>query len=352
MKSDIIFSFVLPVYNIEEYLKPCFNSIEKQMFPKENFEVIIIDDCSTDSTKKISQEFGQASACQIQVLSTRENGGPGRARDLGVHTAKGQWLLFVDGDDFISADYLSTLSRILDDRKSKSTTDIISFNWAYNDKDSFIPKCEKKDLIYINTEKNERIHNFLSMKMDGSVIFTAINKQLITNNQITFCNGFHEDVDYIFKVYFHAEEVAYTNKIIYFKNNRNFSIVNTISSKHLDGYLRAWKGVGDYCKSQSCNREWSNYQISFLSGITGAIAVQILKILEFSHNPHEKSELYHYLYDKSKNLFPKFLKAVNLPNSTRYDKITNLFLKEFSEINQSFSQIQTFESNISKILFT
>lgn len=110
-------SVVIPVYNVEKYLGRCLDSVLAQDY--NNIELICVDDCSTDNSLSILRKY-ESQYANIRVLSSNENGGLGAARDLGLANVSGSYVLFIDSDDYISSDYVSTYLNALE-----SDTDIV-----------------------------------------------------------------------------------------------------------------------------------------------------------------------------------------------------------------------------------
>ena len=104
------FSIIVPVYNLASYLRECLDSIRSQSFS--NFEVICIDDGSTDASPSILDEYARLDA-RFRV-SHQPNGGVSRARNFGLSVAKGDWICFVDGDDLLSAMWLEVSNRLIE----------------------------------------------------------------------------------------------------------------------------------------------------------------------------------------------------------------------------------------------
>ena len=105
MQTTPIVSVIVPVYNVEKYLKKCIESIIEQDYS--NLEIIIVDDGTPDNSGKIADEFA-AIDNRIKVIH-KENGGVASARNVGIASAKGEFILFVDSDDWISKDHVSHL---------------------------------------------------------------------------------------------------------------------------------------------------------------------------------------------------------------------------------------------------
>lgn len=105
MVENPLVSVIIPVYNVKNYLRQCVRSIIAQSYT--NIEIILIDDGSTDGSGAICDEMCHEEK-RVRVFHI-ENGGPGRARNIGVEKSRGQWILFVDSDDFISPVYIHIL---------------------------------------------------------------------------------------------------------------------------------------------------------------------------------------------------------------------------------------------------
>lgn len=104
MNDNPIFSVIVPCYNSIGLLERGINSLERQSF--QNFEIVFVDDCSTDSTYDYLLNYKSESVLNIQVLKNKKNSGPGEARNFGIREAKGQYIAFMDSDDWYEDDYL------------------------------------------------------------------------------------------------------------------------------------------------------------------------------------------------------------------------------------------------------
>ncbi len=102
-------SVIVPVYNVEKYLDKCLKSILLQDFS--DFELILVDDGSTDNSGKICDDFALKDS-RIKVVH-KENAGPSVARNVGTSVSKGEYITFIDSDDYVDRDYLSILYKSL-----------------------------------------------------------------------------------------------------------------------------------------------------------------------------------------------------------------------------------------------
>lgn len=109
-KEMIKYSFIVPVYNVERYLKRCLDSIIAQTY--HDYEAILIDDGSTDSSGQLVDEYALIYPDKMRVIH-QKNAGLGGARNTGIEAAKGEYLIMVDSDDYISERMLETVDRYL-----------------------------------------------------------------------------------------------------------------------------------------------------------------------------------------------------------------------------------------------
>ena len=104
--NECLVSVIIPVYNIEQHLQECMDSVLKQSL--KNIEVICVDDGSTDGSGKILDEYGKCDR-RIKVIH-QENAGPGSARNTGLQYARGRFLIFLDSDDWFELDFLESIT--------------------------------------------------------------------------------------------------------------------------------------------------------------------------------------------------------------------------------------------------
>ena len=326
----MLFSIIIPVYNSESYLYDSINSAVCQNTKnKFSYEVIVVDDCSTDDSINIAKTF--SSRKNYYILSTGKNSGPGIARNVGFDRSSGKYILFLDSDDYLDVNALSKLynTLVLDGFNS----DLIAYNWKYltnkklkdNDSDG-----GRRDIDSLLSKEGDLVNNYLSMKMDGSVIYTLIKRSVITENNIRFCCGYHEDIDYIFKLYYFSNGIIYMSDRIYYKRRLNSSITGHITKKHIVGYIRAWKEIFDFiCIEASHKKLINEYIVNFRSGLTGAIAILVIAISKL--NCKNPVYLFHLLYKQYINNFVNnetYVKYIQpLPNITYYDKVSVCFIK-------------------------
>ena len=146
MKSKV--SIIVPVYNVEKYISRCIESLCNQDYP--NYEVIIVDDGSPDNSPSIVDELKSKYEC-VKVIH-KANGGVSSARNAGLHAADGEWIMFVDGDDWVDSDYVSYFVSLVLDYKTEIGMNIN--NYSHNNQksrnNSYSITAEKAiELIYL-----------------------------------------------------------------------------------------------------------------------------------------------------------------------------------------------------------
>lgn len=197
-------SIIIPVYNKEKYIRDCINSILAQTFT--NFEIIIINDGSTDNTIKILKSFKDS---RIKLINTNNNG-VSTARNIGINHASGQYIIFVDGDDTITPDYCE---RIVDDIIKYGCPDLLIFGLTKiypsgNTKiinpytDGIIKISEFQHSFMTETSEKEGIYGYICNK--------AIKRKIVNEYDIKFNPEIKlaEDFDFWLSVYSAISSIA------------------------------------------------------------------------------------------------------------------------------------------------
>lgn len=139
-------SIVIPVYNVEEYLHDCFYSVMNQKYT--NLQIIAVNDGSTDNSLNILNEFSRQDK-RIEVYS-KKNGGLSDARNFGLKHIKGDYISFVDSDDVIDKDMISTLVNNIENYDADIS--VCGYTFVFNDK-KFV-KDKSCEVVVLNSEKS------------------------------------------------------------------------------------------------------------------------------------------------------------------------------------------------------
>lgn len=189
-------SIIVPVYNVEKYLKRCIDSILNQSF--ENFELILVDDGSTDNSGKIVDEY-EGIDKRIRVIH-KENGGQGSARNRGLDIAKGNYIGFVDSDDWIHRDMYKYMYKFI----TEDDTDIVQVGHDIVKEYISDEKCNLSDIKVICIDNI--IDKFTDCNSFEILPFIFPVNKLYKKEiwkELRFSEGkFAEDLRIIYKIYF------------------------------------------------------------------------------------------------------------------------------------------------------
>lgn len=332
-KAPLI-SIIIPVFNIETELGDCLESIARQTFSAENFEVIIVDDKSTDASRQIGANYCAAHT-NSTLLKRDSSAGPGMARNTGLDYARGEYILFLDGDDFLAPWALSSLAQSV----CKEKPDLVTYNWSYcqtleqalnSAPESY--QALRRDLNKISSDTDSMTRRYLSMQCDGSVIYTIGKRALFENNAIRFAAGLHEDIAVLFKMHYFSTSTLLLDQVLYLKRNRPGSIVNTLKAAHIDGMFNAWFDMKSFLIDQKGQVTFKQYQSEYNSGVLGALSVLLDKTFRMQYDQQgELLDILGMIGERCLHYFPEVVQASNLPNNTRYDKLAGCFLRILSK---------------------
>lgn len=207
-------SFIIPVYNTGKYIKKCINSIYYQKIA--DYEIIIIDDGSKDDSLQILQEYKDKTNIFIYSQS---NGGVSSARNKGLSVCKGEYIFFVDSDDFIEENSLPLITNIL----NSESPDLLRI---YS---NIVINGNKNKNRTINEHKQNNIKDIYSDNNFCPALWGYIFKtEIIKSNYISFNENlrYSEDSNFIFKYLNHIKDIRFCNIIAYNYVIRNDSAIH------------------------------------------------------------------------------------------------------------------------------
>lgn len=296
MKTPII-SIIIPVYNAASYLETCLNSIISQTF--EDYEVIMIDDGSTDESGIVCDLYSKKDK-RFQVIH-QKNSGVSNARNVGLTVSQGEYILFVDSDDYIGDKLLEKLTCQI----SKSNADLIIFGYNEVKQDGihtveFHPECDfcNHEMV-LQDVLTDKITNFLWNKMYKRILWSNVR----------FPIGYqYEDLFVLPKVFSRARIITWIPDSLYYYNRTND---NSITGKNND--FSSWNRYNKFRAYTEHEKVAKEMGISL--AINWAVSRCIhegIKALYIDCSDHklsrdEKNEIYEYLkYHKSKLVSNKY----------------------------------------------
>lgn len=209
----MILSIIIPVYNVEKYIRKTLQSIFSQDVNSNKFEVIVVNDGSPDRSVDIANEF--ASLYSNIIIINQENQGLSGARNTGLKAAKGNYVWFVDSDDWIEQNSLNRILNLL----QTSSHDIFLFKIKeYNERNILI-----KERSFIDNDKLECVNGseVIKRSIKNRVLFTPMQMHIIKRvflleNNLFFKVGiYHEDVEFAPRLLFTCEDIVYVPWVSY-----------------------------------------------------------------------------------------------------------------------------------------
>ena len=239
-------SIIVPIYNVEKYLSRCIDSILNQTF--KDFELILVNDSSTDNCKEICEKYKRMDSRII--VANKKNGGVSSARNLGIDISKGDYIGFVDSDDFIDVHMYEILLNTINAYDS----DIVICDY-YKVNEYDIKKYEKmksnnKDIKVENINNIDAIERIITRDIKIVVAWNKIYKRSLFDN-LRYKEGvICEDEFLAHRIFYKCNKVSIINQKLYYYIQRKGSIINSpFSSKDFDK-IYAIKDRVDFLKEK------------------------------------------------------------------------------------------------------
>ena len=225
-------TLIVPVYNVEKYVKQCIESLCNQTI--KDIEIIVIDDGSTDNSINKVKEIKDN---RIKIIS-KENGGLSSARNVGIKHANGKYIAFIDSDDFIGID---TAYEDMYNIALREKSDIVAGNaiWYWSNEENYI---QDRDMRLFNHSPMVAEEFFLaslkSNRIYAPVWLNFYKKDFIIKNDLYFREGiYHEDEEFIPRVLLKANKISIYNRDFYIYRQRRGSITNEFNKKRYSDLL-------------------------------------------------------------------------------------------------------------------
>ncbi len=226
-------SFIVPVYNTEDFVSECLDSLIEQDIKKSEYEIICVNDGSTDGSSRILQEY--ESLYDIIRVINKENGGVSSARNIGLEMAKGDYIWFFDSDDVLRPNSLGYIKKHIDDKKPEKVR--IGTYIFSGDVDDCLKNTELKT--------NSQFH-------DTAVWNQILSRDFLITHNCRFNTGIShgEDTLYMFEVNIHNPRYSELDMPFYLYRNRPGSAITaqnpTINEKKIKSFFVAAKIMKNY----------------------------------------------------------------------------------------------------------
>ena len=289
-------SVIIPCFNAETHIVPCLESLVRQTLPADQFEVICVDDCSPDRTTELILAY-QARIPNLRLIHHEKNKKQGAARNTGLSHARGQFITFVDADDFLRLDALELLL------KTAGSSELVIAQHV----------LDRYDKPFKRRSSNRRIRGGLRHAvLDGSFgwwpIGMLISRDMLERHGIRFREGvFFEDIDFNIRVAFAASTCIVSKEEIYYYVQREGSTVTSPSEKKLSDAVQA---IAEVFETIAVAK--SEEHAAFIKKASTWLLLQATRIRDSDGDPSQKLALVgHFVEEmRAKGLFKFFNKTL------------------------------------------
>lgn len=282
-QEKALISIIIPVYKVEKYLEKCIQSVINQTY--ENLQIILVDDGSPDNCGKICDEYAKKDH-RIEVIH-KSNGGLSDARNKGLEIAKGEYIGFVDSDDYIESDMYEVLYNLL----KQYNVDVSICNFYTVSQGKIAIKNADNGIKEYN-----RIEILKEILLDNNIQSYAWNKLYKKElfNEIKYPVGKkYEDIGTTFYLLEKCNKVVVTGKPEYYYINRQDSIVNNVTETTIIDYIELIMQRYDYIEENI--KELSSYNKDYLKRILKTAEQDIKNLKKVGDYTKKK---YEELYNK------------------------------------------------------
>jgi len=262
-------SVIVPIYKVEKYLDKCVESIVNQTY--KNLEIILVDDGSPDNCPQICDEWAKKDN-RIIVIH-KENGGLSDARNFGIEKATGNYLMFVDSDDFLNDEIFELVERLDFDY------DIIAFSHT----------CLLNDQKLIKSVQEYKLKNFSEVEKVSyfknyhytSVCFHMFKRAFLLESGLNFTTGiYYEDLDFMSRLLLRAKSICSVNINLYnFVKSRDGSITTSLKLKNMMDRIavcdKIFKTSSEICLKKLRKVYLKHYSIYFYEVLLGFNSVKL-----------------------------------------------------------------------------
>lgn len=265
-------SVIVPIYNVENYLVKCVQSIQNQTY--KNLEIILVNDGSTDNSGNFCKELAENDN-RIKVI-TKENGGLSSARNAGIAEATGEYICFIDSDDYIEQNYCELLYNAL--IRTNSDVAAIDYVEVLEDDVQIINAHEtnKNNTTdkYIIYEGINIIKEILNRRTFKNVVWNKLYKLDLIKKHLFLDKVNYEDMYFSFDVLRDINRIVFINQVGYFYIRRKGSICYNPSEKNLCDFLKIAEYRFETIKSQDLKID--NYNFYALIDVVISISIKYL----------------------------------------------------------------------------
>ena len=301
-------SIIVPFYNVEGYMEKCLDSLVNQTL--DDIEIILVNDGSKDNSALIAKKYLEKYPEKIVYLE-KENGGLSDARNYGMPYAKGEYIAFLDSDDYVEKDMYEKMYEIA--KKENSDMVECDFYWEYPDK-------KKEDIGKIYSGKNEMLEKIRVVAWNK-----LIKREILEKTKIQFPKGYrYEDVEFTYKLIPYLEKVSFLKKPCIHYMQRQGSISNTQNERTKE-IFDVLEHVIDYYKQNNFYEKYKN-ELEYVY-IRYAFCSSLLRIVKIE-DENIQEQLLQTTWENVNTKFPNWKKN---PILKKNKSLKDLYLKTINK---------------------
>jgi len=228
------FSIIVPVYNVQSYVRACLESVIEQDF--DDFEIVVVDDCTPDHSGQIVDDMALGDS-RIRPLHLEANVGLGLARNAGVAAATGEYILFLDGDDTLAP---GSLKAIADKLRVNDLPELLIYNYSrvwWDGRQAVSWGAELLANLSVGVfrpQEHRRLFNLLPIACNK-----AYRRDFLQDLGVSFRTGLYEDISFTYTVLMNATRAVSLNRVVLlYRQRRSGNILGTTSSRHFDVFAQ------------------------------------------------------------------------------------------------------------------
>ena len=286
-------SIIVPVFNAEKYLKRSIESILNQTY--KDLEIIIIDDKSTDNSKKIIQKYASTDD-RIRTFYSEINQGVSKSRNIGLKSVSGDYVFFMDSDDYIIPETLEIMLKATEDYNADIVDSYHLIIYSKNNKNYYFTegKVPKNDIVMGSLKNNIEVLT-KSTYITGKLIKKELIEGLTFNEDLRR----YEDLVFEHQLKKRIKNMVFLNDVVYYYYQVSDSLINTLGVKH-SAYLDAAKEVIDNYKNSSKEIKERIESLLVVNGFLTAIS----KIVKNDNTLDENTDILFDYFQKYDKIFP------------------------------------------------
>ncbi|WP_099205072.1 glycosyltransferase family 2 protein [Scatolibacter rhodanostii] len=288
-------SIIVPVYNTEKYLEQCLESLIRQNALNIEIEIIVINDGSTDNSKQILDQYQKTYPDIIKVYN-QVNAGLSEARNTGIRHAQGQYIGFVDSDDYVNQD----MFRLLYEKIKQADFDIVVSDivYTFTDRQVQISSQVKEDIIDKDKIK-------ASMLTIYPTVWNKLFKKELFEKDVLFTKGvWFEDCDFLYRLYPYINKIGVVPEACYYYRQREDAITYTYDSR-LYQLVTNFDNIIEYYQKHNFYEKYRN-ELEYL--LVRYSYGTMLKRLAKTKNYEEYKKGFVFAKNNIKKLFPQYRK--------------------------------------------